>query len=151
MCPDTRVSAYVSVYDLVCSVCATLYTVYFRAVSFTLHGGCKMVSAPNFYYKQNTFFDYFNSETHFLNSCCSRFSSIWPSLACWLEQPFPGVRPLLTSILKHTFSTSSSKHFVTSNCTPCLLASGSSRGSEATFPNNRQRLKILEVSPLEAH
>ena len=32
MCPDTRVSAYVSVYDLVCSVCATLYTVYFRAV-----------------------------------------------------------------------------------------------------------------------
>ena len=33
MCPDTRASAYVSVYDLVCSVCATLYTVYFRAVN----------------------------------------------------------------------------------------------------------------------
>ena len=32
MCPDTRASAYVSVYDLVYSVCATLYTVYFRAV-----------------------------------------------------------------------------------------------------------------------
>ena len=37
MCPDTRASAYVSVYDLVYSVCATLYTLYFRAVQVSLY------------------------------------------------------------------------------------------------------------------